>query len=242
MPNKKFDDPAERLDLAYLFANISREDIHKLAHTAREIVPGVSARCAMVHVAHVAALVKKLQGTSVRPEVVIDFPDGSGGLYAKQAEAFAASKAGAIGADIVVNMRHVIERDWESLLAECTVVRKYLDGVKLICQIPYLWHFDKGAIPWLIDYAMRAGLSAVKDWTTRQNFSLPVGKTLDTSVETRLLYTEYMVGYIVRNNLPLVLKIAGGVDASNAKKFVDAGADLLGISYGKAASVREALL
>ncbi len=237
MPNFQVKDPAERFDLAYLFANGSAEEIKKLADTAKEF----SARCAMVHVADLRRLVPLLERGSVRPEVVIDFPDGLGGWQAKQAEARQAAEDGAIGGDPVINLRYVAERNRRGIIAECQTVKQYLPEIKLISQIPYLWQKDRDAIPWLLWTLSEAGVYCVKDWTTRQNFNFPPEEKLDVSARTRIQYTEFMASYIVKNGLPLLIKIAGGVDASNAGEFIDAGADFLGLSYGKAETVREAL-
>ncbi|MDO8600328.1 MAG: hypothetical protein Q7R73_01755 [bacterium] len=242
MPNLEAKDPAERFDLAYLFANGSQKEIKELADTAREIVPGVSARCAMVHVADLPLLKQYLFGSSVRSEVVIDFPDGLGGLRAKGAEAKSAEESLADGGDPVVNLRYVVTRNRLAIIAECEVVKRHLREVKLITQIPYLWQKDRDAIAWLLDLLPEAGIYCIKDWTTRQNFLLPLGEKLDVAMETRVRYTAFMAEYIEKHNLPLLIKIAGGIDATSARALVNAGADLLGISYQKAKSVREALL
>lgn len=231
-------DPAERFDLSYLFANGSAEDIEKLASTAKEI----KARCAMVHVADLETLIPALRGGAVRPEVVIDFPDGLGGYWTKRAETKRASELRAVGADLVINLRHVAKRKCLEIMLECSAVSNYFPEIKLISQIPYLWQKDREAIPWLLDLLPKADVYCVKDWTTRQNFILPENETFDTSTDTRIRYTEFMANYIVTHSLPLLIKIAGKVDATNARQFVNAGADLIGLSHGKAKVVREALL
>jgi len=238
MPNFETKHPAERFDLAYLYANGSVDEVKKMASAAKEI----SARCAMVHVADLKVLVEELRGSSVRPEVVIDFPDGLGGSETKRAEASIAFGLGAGAGDTVVNLRHVASRDREAIIGECKEVKRHLKEVKLICQIPYLWQCDREAIDWLLELLPEAGVYCVKDWTTRHNFLIPAGEKLDSSTETRVRYTEYVANYITKHNLPLLIKIAGGVDAANARAFIDVGADLLGLSYGKAKSVYEALL
>ncbi len=238
MPNLEVKDPAERFDLAYLFANGNAEDITKLADTAKKF----SARCAMVHVADLRRLVPLLEGGSVRPEAVIDFPDGLGGWQAKEAEARQARDDGAVGADPVINLRYVAERNRQKIIDECrTVARQGLE-VKLISQVPYLWQKDRDAIPWLLDLLPEAGVFCIKDWTTRFNFNFPKEENLDVSVKTRLEYTETIARYIVSHALPLFIKIAGQIDHTNARQFVNAGADFLGLSHGKAEAVRKALL
>lgn len=234
MPNLKVTDPAERFDLAYLFANGGDKEIKELADTAKE----AGARCAMVHVADLRRLVPLLEGSSVRPEVVIDFPDGLGGWQAKQAEARQADEDGAVGGDLVINLRYVAERNRRAIIDECHTVRYYLPEIKLISQIPYLWQTAQSEVYWLLDLLPETGVYCVKDWTTLKNFSMEI----DVSVDTRVAYTEKVAKFITVNKLPLFIKIAGGVDATNARRFVDAGADFLGLSYNKAKAVREALL
>ncbi len=237
-------DPAERLDLAYLFANVSywspywsakNREVVELAEAARAI----SARSAMVHVFDLPMLVPLLGETKVRPEAVINFPDGLNGWRAIQAEAAQAAEDGAVSADLTVNLRHIKNSDKKKVVGDCLGVRQFFqEPIKLIAQVPYLWLYERDAIPRLLDFLPEAGVYCIKDWTTRNNFSVKI----NVSLNTRVRYTQYMADYITKQALPLWIKIAGGVDATNAKDFVSAGADLLGLSYGKAKSVREALL
>lgn len=234
-------DPADRFDLAYLHADGERERINILACVAHDI----RARCAMVHIGDIQFLCKKLSmyhfpsPRRVRAEVVIDFPDGAGGVMTKLRQAETASTFGADGADIVINLRQVQDRDRISLIAELRSVLNMLPESKAIIQLPYLWQYHKDAIPWVLDLLAEARVTCVKDWTTRSdNFSQPV----QVDDDTRLRYLEFVSGYITKHDLPLLKKIAGKVTAANAQKFIDAGADLLGISYGKATEIREALL
>lgn len=240
MPGLKVKDPAERLELACLYANDGETEIKKMASAAKEIVPGISARCAMVHPNDLKILVPLLEKTTVRPEVVIDFPDGKNDWETKEMIAKRAVKEGALGGDLVVNLSHVTKRKEGLLVSDCRIVQRQIPELKLIAQIPYLWQYDREAIPWLLDLLPESGVYCIKDWTTRQNFS--PDKEIDVRTETRLMYTEYIAKYITKHNLPLLIKIAGKVDATNALSFKNAGADLFGISYPKAKAVREALL
>jgi len=242
MPNLIVKNPAQRFDLAYLYANGSKKEIEELANTAKNVIPGISARCAMVHVADLKNLINYLKDSIVRPEVVIDFPDGLGGLETKEFEAKQAALIGAVSGDLVVNLRYVAERNKEKIIAECKAVLKNLKEAKLICQAPYLWQFDREAIPWILEILPEAGIYCFKDWTTRQNFLIPAEKKLDIETETRIAYTEFIANYIVKHNLPLLIKIAGKVRKENARRFINAGADLLGVSYEKAREIYEALL
>ena len=242
-------DPADRLDLSYIFANnyaslgVSPSALVEMAGVARNVVPGVSCRAVLVHPGEIVELVKLLKGSTVRPEVVVDFPDGLGGIATKEVQAQRAAAAGAVGGDPVVNLHAVQMRDRKTVFEEIRVVCQHLHDVKVIVQLPYLWQFDKEAIPWLLEIIAEAGAYCVKDWTTRvDNFLLPEGAALDYTHETRLRYIDYVAEYVAKHNLPLIQKIAGRVVASEVQSFIDAGALLVGTSYRKAASLRSALL
>ena len=240
----KIKDPADRFDLSYAFANnfstlgISNDPLVEMVNEAKKY----NARSALVHPADIENLVCLLKGSNVRPEVLIDFPDGLGGVITKTNQAIFARNLGAVGADLVVNMHAVQNRDKKTLEAEFKAVTKYIKDVKAIIQIPYLWKYDKSAIKWVIKIASNCGIYCIKDWTTRENFLLPPGEKLDFSDKTRLEYIEYMNNFITENNIPVILKIAGRVNENNAKLFVKKGADLIGLSYRKTKLLREALL
>lgn len=239
MPYLEVKDPAERLELAYLYPDGDVRELENLVAVAKEIVPGVSCRAVVVQGGDLGYVLPLLKGTTVRPVVVIDFPDGLGGLHAKRDQARFAAQCGVREADVVVNLRHVAARDKEAIMRECIEVRKFnIPNIKLIVQIPYLCTTDRFAIPWLIDFLPDAGVYCLKDWTGKRNFSPAVN--VDFSMSTRFYYASAIATYI--RSLPLRLKIAGEIDATNACALVDAGADFLGVSYGKAKAVREALL
>ena len=247
MVNIDIKDPADRLDLSSAFANNyaalgkNVDPLVEMCEVARGVVPGVPARCALVHPAEIKELVTLLKGSHVRSEVLIDFPDGIGGVATKEVQARLAREAGAVGGDLVVNLHLVQKRDKKALLEEFLAVSRYLE-TKVIAQIPYLWQYDREAIVWLLDLLPEGGVYCIKDWTTRENFLLPDGETLDYKQDTRLKYLEFMANYISQNDLPLVMKVAGRVTAENVASFVSAGATLIGTSYRKAASLRAALL
>ncbi len=242
-------DPADRFDLSYVFANNlpalgkDKNALVEMAQVAREIVPGVHCRAVLVHAGEVGEMTGLVKGSGVRSEIVIDFPDGAGGVVTKQAQAKAAKETGAIGGDIVIDLHKVEFRDKKGLLEEFAAVREHLSEVKVIAQVPYLWQFDKESIPWVLDILAEAGVYCIKDWTTRvDNFLLPDGVTLDYGHETRIKYLEFMANYISSHDLPLILKVAGKVVPENVKSFINAGAVLIGTSYRKASALREALL
>lgn len=233
--------PAEKFDLAYLSADGNKEELTNLVKTAVNI----GARCAMVHVGDAKFVRQTLNKMSeespniVRAEVVIDFPDGAGGEGTKLYQARESALYKADGADLVINLRQVAERDKQGIIRELRAVLSYLPDSKAIIQLPYLWQYQMDSIPWLLDLLAEAGIKCVKDWTTRtDNFSKPV--IIDDDI--RLAYLRYISSYIADKNLPLLKKIAGKVTAENAKKFLDAGADILGIGYKKAEDIKRALL
>lgn len=250
MPNLIMNDPADRLELAYLHPDGDAGQIKNLAETAQEIVSGVSCRAAVVHAADLWRLMPLLEGTAVRPAVVIDFPDGLGGFRAKKDQARFAMQCGVKEADVVVNLRQVLARDKHTVIAECRAVREYIPDVKLIAQIPYLWKENPHSVFWLIDLLPQAGVYCLKDWTGKRNFSSAAN--VGYSIEERLYYTRFIASYLegktraggtlAVDGKPILLKIAGEVDAKNAPLFIRAGADFLGVSYDKARAVREALV
>ena len=220
-------DPADRFDLSYVFANNfpalgkDKNALVEMAGVAREIAPGVHCRAVLVHAGEVEEMTELVKGSGVRSEIVIDFPDGAGGMVTKREQARAAKAAGAGGGDVVIDLKEI----------------------KVIAQVPYLWQFDKESIPWVLDILAEAGVYCMKDWTTRvDNFLLPDGVSLDYSHESRIKYLEFMANYISSGSLPLILKVAGKVTPENVKSFINAGAVLIGTSYRKAPALREALL
>lgn len=240
MPNLQVNDPAERLELAYLYPDGGVEELKNLATIAKEVAPGVSCRAVVVHGGDLQYVVPLLKGTTVRPVMVIDFPDGLGGLRAKKDQARFAAQCGVTEVDVVVNLRHIAAHNKQAIIRECEIVREYIPEIKLIAQIPYLWAADRYAIFWLIDFLPEARVCCLKDWTGKRNFS-PVAR-VDFSVATRLCYTAFIANYMAYHLPSFRLKIAGEVNEINARAFIDAGADFLGVSYGKAKAVREVLL
>lgn len=234
------DNPAEKFDLAYLNADGDKEELTALVKTAVNI----GARCAMVHVGDARFVRQALNKFSeefphiVRAEVVIDFPDGAGGEGTKLYQARESALYKADGADLVINLRQVAERDKQGIIRELRAVLSYLPDSKAIIQLPYLWQYHRDKIHWLLDILAEAEIKCVKDWTTRSdNFTKPVAIDDDT----RLAYLGYVSNYIAVHNLPLLKKIAGKVTVENAKKFLDAGADILGIGYKKAEDIKRVL-
>ena len=241
-------DPANRFDLSYAFANNfaalgkNKNPIVEMTDVAKDISDGVQARCALVHPGEISELVELLKGSNVRPEALIDFPDGMVGIETKRLQAQIAKDAGAVGGDIVINLHAVQNRDKKTLENEFRAAVDILGEVKVIAQIPYLWQYDRDAISWVLDIAVENGIFCIKDWTTRENFLLPDDDVLDYTDDTRLEYLKFMHDYILKNSLPLILKIAGRVTKDNIALFIEGGATLIGISYRKAETLRDALI
>lgn len=247
MPGMQVKDPAERFDLAYLFANGTSKDIEAMAKTAKEI----GAYGVVVHGDDLKTAIPPLRGSSIKTSLVLSFPDGRTGWRAKFHEAVQAGEDGATGIDLVVNLFHVAEKNTRGIIRDCSLIRRgFFEGtkgerypeIKLISQIPYLWTLPHGQdlIRWLIDLLPEAGVICIKDWTTRQNFSPDV--KLATSVDDRVSYTRFIRDYIEKQKPKLLIKIAGGITPETAPALVEAGADILGISAYRAAGIREALL
>lgn len=247
MPQFEATDPAKLFDISYLHANGTKEDIESATKIAREM----EAYGVVMHGDDLKTVVPLLENSSVKPSVVISFPDGRAGWRAKYNEAKQAGENGAVGLDPVVNLFHVLERNRIRILYECMLLREgFLEGtlvgrypeIKLISQIPYLWTLSNGKdlIRWLIDLLPEVGVFCIKDWTTRQNFSPDI--KLATLVDDRVAYTTFMKDYIEKQKLNLLIKIAGGITPETAPALVEAGADILGISAHRATGIREALL
>ena len=239
-----FNDPADRFDLSYAFANNygSLGNINNPIDEMVDVAKKFNVRCALVHPCDIKYLASLLEGTATRTEVLIDFPDGLGGIASKVMQAKIAKNAGAVGGDLVINLHAVQKRDRDTVFKEFKAVVDILGDVKVIAQIPYLWQYDRTAIPWIIDIAAEAGIYCIKDWTTRENFLLPNSEKLDYTEDTRINYLKYIKKYIDENNLPLIIKVAGRVTKNNARIFVKEGASLIGLSYRKTESLREGLL
>ena len=105
--------PVDRFDLSYAFANNYgalgnvKEPLVEMTDVAKKY----NVRCALVHPAEVEKLVDLLADSNTRPEALIDFPDGLGGVRSKIAQAEQAKLAGAVGGDLVVNLHAVQNRD-----------------------------------------------------------------------------------------------------------------------------------
>ncbi|KKU52264.1 MAG: hypothetical protein A3A28_04815 [Candidatus Sungbacteria bacterium RIFCSPLOWO2_01_FULL_47_32] len=233
--------PASCFDLAYLSANGEKKNIAELAAVARNI----GSRSAIVHCADIKLLREALDFErdknphSVMAEIVIDFPDGAGGDETKLFQARSAALFKADGADIVINLRWVKDKNSSMLLREFRAVAQYFKESKAIIQLPYLWQFQRDDIGWLLELLVEGGVKYVKDWTTRSdNFT----EKVPVDDDTRIAYLEYISEYIAKHSLPLKKKIAGKVTPENARRFLDAGADVLGIGYGKAFAVQKALM
>lgn len=235
------ENPAKKFDLAYLNADGNKDELLRLVKASVK----VGARCAMVHLGDAKFIRKALDDMNaesphnVRSEVVIDFPDGAGGEGTKFYQAREAALYKIDGADLVINLRQVEDKDKSAILRELRAVLSYLPDSKAIIQLPYLWQYHREKIHWLLDILVEAEIKCVKDWTTRlDNFTRPV----EVDDDMRLAYLDYVSSYIRVYNLPLLKKIAGKVTVANAKKFLDGGADILGIGYKKAEDIRAVLL
>ena len=173
--------------------------------------------------------------------VLNGFPYGRGGVAIIKAELdslFGFYKR-IVGGDIVMDLYAFQDRNWSILAHHFGMVREALPGkeIKVICQMPFIWQYHKNKIFSFLELLVECEVNVVKDWTTIDNFSRPI----KTDIKTRVEYTEYLRNLIDKHKMPLLIKIAGGVNKDNVVVFKKAGADIFGVSMHKVPSVIKAL-
>lgn len=226
------ENPGSILEPSCLYADQGEEDLATLAKT----VLRHSCRNAIVHLGDVECLSQQISVNKIKP--VIDFPNGKHGFWIDHEEVVEAYRLGVRGADICVNLAHVLAGDFRSIREVFFRAHHAIGGeIKTIVQLPFLWQYAREKIEPLVTKLAGVGVRVIKDWTTTHNFSKPI----DVSVERRLEYLDYLRNIIDQHNLPLLIKIAGGVREDNARLFVDHGADILGVSVQFVPDVVEAL-
>lgn len=229
----KMENPGSILEPACLYADQGDGDLTMLA----DIVLRYGCRNAIVHLADVEFLSQRISVDKIK--AVIDFPNGKHSLWINREEMAELYRRGVRGADICMNLAQVLAGDLKSIRALFSRAHEIIDDgeIKAIVQLPFLWQYAREKIEPLVVTLAAAGVNVIKDWTTVHNFSKPI----DVSVEKRLEYLDYLRQIITKNNLPLLIKIAGGVRNDNARLFVEHGADILGVSVQFVPDVVEAL-
>ena len=209
------------LEPACLYADQGISNVRELA----KVVKRFQCRSAVVHYADVQFL---FDLSVERIAVVIDFPYGKGGIVQRHLCANQIFKRRISKIDICVNFADVLNKAFDRVEHDFNKFQRYTERIlfpeiKAIIQLPYLWQYAPNLIEPLVTALANAGVKVIKDWTTVFNFSKP----FDVS--------------IVKRNLPLKIKIAGGVRKENARAFVDGGADILGVSVQFVPDVIKAL-
>lgn len=162
--------------------------------------------------------VKLCEGTVTIPCTVLDFPHGHGGLEGKAALAEIYAKKGAKEIDMVMNFGYARSGMWDEVKAEIKAVvdaaKPYGSIVKVIFEIGYLTTED---LIKATEICVEAGAAYTKTCT---GFYEPVN---EEAVKTMV---EAAAGRIK-------VKVSGpGItDKDTADRYVEIGADKLGLGY-----------
>ena len=225
------------LEPACLYADQGQNDIRELVR----VVKRYGCRSAVVHPVDLGDL---FDLPINQQAVVIDFPYGKGTPFQRCVFAGRIFESGVYKVDVCVNLAHVLSGDFGLIARDFCELRSAAKDndivtpeIKAIIQLPYLWQYAPERIEPLVAKLADAGVKVIKDWTTVHNFSKPV----DVSKEKRLEYLNHLKDIIVRLNLMLKIKIAGGVRKENARAFINGGADILGVGVQFVPDVIKAL-
>lgn len=227
----------QMLEPAWLYADLGDDLGKNPLEVLTETVEKYNCRSAVVHLGDVTEI-RRLGCKKII--AVADFPYGRGGIWGKRIEAIWTDNSdGAIGLDVVINLWALQKKDWKTIKDELLTVKKYCPEkeIKVICQMPFIWQYHRDLIRPLLYVLADCDIKAVKDWTTINNFSKPI----KTDVETRIKYITCLRILINENELPLLIKVAGGVNGENVVSFKAAGADIFGVGCQKVPAVFEAL-
>lgn len=207
---------AHMIDHTLLKPEATRTQIEALCEEAKEF-EFCSVCVNPTQVAYAALLLKD---STVKVCTVIGFPLGANTTAVKAFEAKDAVENGATEVDMVINIGAVKDQDWNLVREDIEAVVKAVPDdvvVKVIIEICLL---DDEEIAKVSDLAMEAGADFVK---TSTGFS-----TGGATVEGVKLMAKTI------GNRGKV-KASGGIrDAGKAKSMVEAGADRIGASAGKA--------
>ena len=193
--------------------------------TEEDLVVGVrvairwGVRALVVKPCHVAAAVRRLEGTGVKLVTVVGFPHGGQTTDTKVFEARRAAAQGAQEVDMVLNIGALRERRLAQVFYDIRAVVEATDGwpVKVILETAYLEDWQKRLACRL---AARAGAAYVK---TSTGFASKGATVEDVALMRRT------VGKL------LGVKAAGGIRTyADAMALLQAGADLIGTSQTEA--------
>ena len=111
---------AASIDHALLDPTLGRAELESGCRLARAY--GVATVCIVPWAVPLAAEI--LAGSTVRPSTTIGFPHGANSTSTKVAEAVRALDDGAIELDMVVNIAHVLDGDWEAVRDDVVAVTR----------------------------------------------------------------------------------------------------------------------
>jgi deoxyribose-phosphate aldolase len=229
------------LEPTWLYADVGNDLRKNPLKSLVETMEKYNCRNAVVHPGDVQELYDKYGCRKIVS--VIDFPYGRNGEICKLHEINHVVEY-IRGADVVINLWALQRGDLRTIQNEFatvrTATRRYSKDaeIKAICQMPFIWQYQRGFIQPLIAALVKCGVNVIKDWTTINNFCKPV----KIDVETRLEYVNHLRELIDKHSLPLIIKVAGKVDADNVVSFKKTGVDIFGVSTHKIPDVFEALL
>jgi len=202
---------APYIDHTLLRPDATEEEIATLAGEARAHRLGG----ACVHPVHVAALVRALADCDVEPVSVVGFPHGAHLTEIKLLEARRAADEGARGVDVVAQLGHLKEGDFEPVLAELRAL------VAVLAPVPVRVILETGLLPPRAvvlgaGLAVAAGCDAVK---TSTGFNGPGACPEDVTLLRAVVGNE------------LGVKASGGIrSAEQARLLIAAGASRIGAS------------
>jgi deoxyribose-phosphate aldolase len=209
-------DLASYLDFTLLKPEATEGDITALCTSAIEL--GTFAVC--VSPSMVVTANGLLEESDVKLASVVGFPSGAHFSSLKGLEATFASRQGAHEIDMVVNLRHIAEKDWESLGRDISAVRLVTGGhtLKVILETA-LW--DDERIVTACKVARDRGADFVKTSTGYHS----VGGASVHAVELMAATVGDQLG----------VKASGGIrSAADVDMYIAAGATRIGTSSASA--------
>ncbi len=166
------------------------------------------------------------KGTNTKVSCVLDFPYGYGGIEAKRAAAKAYAAKGVLDIDMVMNYGAARGGDWDTVEAEIRAVveEAHAQGVnvKVIFETSQL---DDAQIRKATEVSIAAGADFVKT-STGFNGGGATFEAVQAMIETAKGRCK--------------VKPSGGIrDYATAKKYVDMGADRLGVGFAGCKAICE---
>ena len=204
-------------------------DLTKLCEEAKE--HNFAAVC--VAPAYVADAKQMLDGTDVKVCTVIGFPFGYSSADTKISEIEIAITDGADEIDIVHNVSHIKNGDWDELDDE---MGELIDWVAFVCET----NEENPIVKVILETGILTDAEIVKCCELYSKYKIDFIKTSTGFAAEPLKGDEFEAHKIktieiIRQNIPATMQIkaSGGIrDYIFAKKLIDAGATRLGCSAG----------